>query len=121
MMLEGSVNHLMQAVVPVRLYGPNNQFEDVSAMIDTGFSGALVVPVDLVQMLGLDFVSSVLVELADGTIKENDRYEAEVDWMGRRKLIAVTAVECDTLLGMKLLAGHQLFIDVRPGGKVEIQ
>ena len=57
----------------------------------------------------------------DGNEKEFDQYEAEIEWFGRRKLIHVTTVCDDTLVGMKLLNGHRLTIDVGPGGDVEIQ
>ena len=54
-MIRGTVNQRIEAEIPIRLYGPKNHFEDVIAVIDTGYSGFLTVSDDIVKILGLDF------------------------------------------------------------------
>jgi hypothetical protein len=41
--------------------------------------------------------------------------------MGNRKKVQASAIDHDFLIGMKLLAGHELFVEVKPGGKVKIR
>ena len=46
---------------------------------------------------------------------------AEVEWGGSWRPVLVYAVGNDPLLGMRLLSGHKLVIEVVPGGLVEIR
>ena len=43
-MIEGFVNANLEAIVPLSLRGPEGQTREVSAVIDTGYSGALTLP-----------------------------------------------------------------------------
>jgi predicted aspartyl protease len=58
--------------------------------------------------------------LGDGSVRHFDICAAEVDWGGTWRAVLVYAVGNEPLLGMRLLAGHKLVIDVVPGGLVEI-
>jgi predicted aspartyl protease len=58
--------------------------------------------------------------LADGSVRPFDIYAAEVDWGGTWRPVLVWAVGSEVLLGMRLLAGHQLRVEAAPGGAVEI-
>ena len=60
------------------------------------------------------------IELADRSIHRLDVYSAVVIWDGQSRSIHVNAVETDPLVGMKLLEGYRLTIDVTPGGGMEI-
>ena len=46
--------------------------------------------------------------------------EAEVEWHGERKDVQVDLADADPLIGMRLLRGSQLCLDVTEGGAVEI-
>src|SRR5205809_438211 len=61
-----------------------------------------------------------LSRFADISSRPFDIYAAEVEWGGVWRAILVSAVGAEALLGMRLLAGHTLRIDVVPGGVVEI-
>lgn len=54
-MIERSVNAANEAVVPLRLQGPEGQPRDIEAVVDTGYSGFLTLPSALVGELGLPF------------------------------------------------------------------
>ena len=47
-------------------------------------------------------------------------FAAEVAWGGTWRAVLVSAIGNESLLGMRLLAGHKLVIEVVPGGLVEI-
>ena len=48
-------------------------------------------------------------------------YEADVVWDGRVRRILVDEADCDALVGMTLLKGYELRMQVRVRGKVTIQ
>jgi clan AA aspartic protease len=89
---------------------------DVDAVIDTGFSASLTLPAATVAALGLVRQSAGRAALADGSVLQFDIYAAEVDWGGTWRPVLVTAVGSEVLLGMGLLAGHELRIAVVAGG-----
>ena len=55
---------------------------------------------------------------ADGRESVFDIYEATVDWDGTARRIPVDAAETVPLVGMSLLEGYELIIQVQPGGSV---
>ena len=119
-MIRGVVNARREAVLTLRVVGPVGEI-DVSAVIDTGFTGTLTLPVAVVTKLGLVWSSRGSAILANGTEGEFDLYAAEVEWGGLRRGVLVSAVGTEVLLGMKLLAGHGLWVEVVSGGVVEIR
>jgi hypothetical protein len=58
--------------------------------------------------------------LADGSIRPFDIYAPEVAWDGAWRPVLVSAVGDEALLGMRLLARHELRIAAVPGGAVEL-
>jgi hypothetical protein len=58
--------------------------------------------------------------LADGSEEEFDVYSATVLWDGQPRRIPVDEAEIDPLVGMSLLYGHDLHIQVINGGSVTI-
>ena len=59
--------------------------------------------------------------LADGTSCSYDNFGAEVEWHGNKRGVLVSALGNEALVGMVLLAGHRLTVDVEPGGEVTVQ
>ena len=119
-MIRGTVNSLHEAVVGLRVRGPTGVTADVDAIVDSGFTSSLILPDDLLATLGLVRQSGGSAMLADGSIRQFDIFAAEVEWNGTWRDVLVSAVGDEALLGMRLLAGHRLVIEVRQGGLVEI-
>jgi predicted aspartyl protease len=92
----------------------------VDAVVDTGFSDALTPPVAQVAALGLGPRSASTMVLADGSQGQVVVHEAVVDWGGTWRRVLALAVGDEALIGMRLLAGHRLGVEVVPGGAVEI-
>jgi clan AA aspartic protease len=92
----------------------------VDAVVDSGFTASLVLSVAVVAALGLARQSGGGAVLADGSVRQFDIYAAEVEWDGGWRPVLVSAVGNEALVGMRLLAGHELRIAVVPGGVVEI-
>ncbi len=73
----------------------------------------------MVTALGLARQSGSSAVLADGSVRQFDICAAEVEWGGTWRAVLVSAVGNEPLLGMRLLAGHKLVVEVAPGGLVE--
>ncbi len=74
----------------------------------------------MINTLGLGRQSGSAAWLADGSIRQFDIFAAEVLWGGTWRVVLVSALGNETLMGMRLLAGHKLVVEVVPGGLVEI-
>lgn len=119
-MMRGVVHARNEAVVGLRLRGPEGVEADVDAIVDSGFTSSLTLPATILAALGLSRQSGGNAVLADGTVRQFDIYAAELAWDGTWRTIAVSAIGNESLIGMRLLAGHKLVIDVVPNGVVEI-
>lgn len=105
--LAGRVNDLLEALVPVRLVGG----AEVECLIDTGFSGALVLPAEVVERLGLPVFGYEDRLLTVGGEETSAAVAlAQVEWMGEVRSVAVIVKE-DFLLGTQLLEEAVLVID----------
>ena len=94
---------------------------EVDATIDTGFNGFLTLPPFLVAALGLARLSRGRALLANGSEELFDIYGVTVLWDGLERHVEVDAVNVTPLVGMSLLAGYDLHIQVADGGYVVIQ
>ena len=120
-MITGSVMSIMEAVISLTVQGPGSQEEKVDAVIDTGFNGFLTLPSSVVSKLGLPFAGTTKATLGDGSVVKTDVYEASVFWDGEKKDIVALKGEGAILLGMSLLSGYRLIVDVEIGGSVTIE
>ena len=119
-MIRGVVNERRAAVVRLRLRGPAGVDTEVVAIVDSGFTADLTLPVTTVAALGLVRRSSGTAVLGDGSASRFDICSAEVEWGGTWRTLLVSVLGNETLMGMRLLEGHKLVIDVVAGGLVEI-
>lgn len=120
-MITGVVNAAREARVRLTVRGPGGQEYEIAAVIDTGFDGALTLPLGRIASLGLPWRWRGRALLADGTESLFDIYEATMAWDGTPRRIAVDAAETGPLLGMTLLYGYELMMHVVEGGRVRIQ
>ena len=120
-MIEGFVNANLEAVVSLSLRGPEGQAREVEAVIDTGYSGSLTLPLWLVAELELPYVLSSRATLADDTEVGFSVYRVTALWDSGPRHIEADAVGSTPLVGMALLNDHDLRIQVRNGGRVVIQ
>ena len=93
----------------------------MDAVIDTGYSEFLTLPPAIVAELSLPFTGLMRASLADGSDVPFNLYAVTVQWDGTP--IDVNAYESNSipLVGMALLRGHNLYIDVERGGRVVIE
>jgi clan AA aspartic protease len=93
----------------------------VEALIDTGFTGFLSLPLSMIESLELPWIFSDSVTLGDGSEVIFQMYRAIVIWDGQFKVVDVAASESEPLLGMSLLYGFKLQIEAVERGTVTIE
>ena len=75
----------------------------------------------LMENLELPVLGDGEAVLADGSQTAFDVYGVTVLWDGQPMYVETGAVGVDPLVGMALLEGHNLNIDIEDGGRVLIQ
>ncbi len=120
-MITGIVTADREAVIRLVVNGPSGQGHEIEAVIDTGFDGWLSLPPSIISGLDLPWRRRGLALLADGSESVFDIYEATVHWHKQARRIAVDSADTAPLVGMALLEGCELKMQVRAGGKLQIR
>lgn len=120
MIARGAVSARLEAVLRLRLRGPAGVVAEFDAVVDTGYSGLLTLPAVAAEALGLERGMGGRATLADGSARRFDTFTAELEWGGGWRNVVVSALGDEVLVGMRLLAGHELRIQVALGGAVEV-
>ena len=119
-MITGTVTAGREAIVSLELVGVSGARERIDAVVDTGFTESLTLPLQIVEALGLSPFDSTRAYLADGSMVEVDLYECVVIWEREHRQITAHCMKGTPLIGMDLLYGHFLGIHVADGGIVSI-
>ena len=120
-MIEGFVNAAHEAVIKLFLQGPAGQAIEVEAVVDTGFTRFIALPLEIIVALGATPAGSNRVVLGDGSEASLDVYGVTVLWEGVPKRVDAYAADTIPLVGMRLLNGHSLYVEVEDGGRVAIE
>ena len=119
-MIRGIYDPSKGVLIPLVIRGSDGADIDANAVLDTGFTGTLTLPHSLAEGLGLKAGPRIDLVLADGSVQSLESYTAEVNWDGHWRPVLASAIGDQVLVGMRLLNGFRLRIDVIPGGVVEI-
>jgi len=117
-MIIGVVNANREATIRLVVHGANGQSQEIEAVIDTGF---LTLPSSLIALLGLSWPGRQQAMLADGVVRLFDVYGATVIWDGQLRTVETDSADTEPLLGMGMIYGHDLRIQVVSGGTVTIE
>jgi clan AA aspartic protease len=110
-----------EARIRIKVKGLRGREREVEAIIDTGYTASLTLPAALIAALGLRFRSVDRALLADGTECLFDVYHGKVIWDRKVRRVLVDEADTEPLIGMRLLRGHELKMQVRYRGKVTIK
>jgi clan AA aspartic protease len=119
-MMRGYVNENYEAIISVAVKN-GNSLKSFDAVIDTGFTGFLSLPIAIIMELELQWSYRDRATLGDGSETVFDVYNAEILWNGQLREIEIDAAETEPLLGMALLRGYRLQVDTIEGGLVTIE
>ena len=120
-MIQGIVTADREAVIHLALIDANGQSHSIRIVIDTGYTGWLTLPPDLISQLGLSFNRFGRAVLADGSEIAFNIYDAILLWDGQPLPIRVDAVDAEPLLGMSLMYGYKLTVEDVDGGIVTLE
>jgi clan AA aspartic protease len=119
-MMQGRVNQRCEATLAIAVR--NNEITQmVDTVIDTGFSGFLTLPSDMIATLGLSWEGRDVATLGDGTFCTFEVYIGLVIWDGQYREIYINESETVPLIGMQLLRGYDLRIQAIEDGLVSIE
>ena len=95
------------AYVPINVAGMR-----FNAIVDTGFSGDLLLPKSIIEGLQLPFKGTVNYVTADGDGYAADVHKVTIEWLGKARSITVVAGESGglVLLGMGLLYQYRTLL-----------
>ncbi|EKQ69922.1 clan AA aspartic protease, AF_0612 family [Leptolyngbyaceae cyanobacterium JSC-12] len=120
-MITGVVNAEFEPIVPLSIRRSDGKIFTQDAIVDTGFNGWLSLPPDLIAQLNLTWKRRGRAVLGDGSECVFDVYEAVVVWNGTLLTIPVDEADSEPLVGMSLMEGYQLTMQVFEGGQVELR
>jgi clan AA aspartic protease len=120
-MMQGVVNLRREATLSIVVGSLSRQLQAINAVIDTGFSGFLTLPSEIIANLELSWSASDIVTLSDGSETLFDLYTGIVIWDGQYRDINLAESETEPLLGMALLYGYRLQVDAIEGGVIKIE
>ncbi len=96
------------------------QSVELQAIVDTGFDGHLCLPIRLAVQLGLELVGELVVELADGSRRNELLFAARVRLFDSDHEIDLMLTDSeDALIGTRLLNHYRASIEF-PGGRVTV-
>ena len=111
----------LEAWVVVSVMGADGEPHQCEVIVDTGFTGWLVLPEAEIRRLGLVRAGSQYSVIASGNEAEFDYYETQVSWHGQLRSIEVFQSIDQPLLGMELLEGSRVAVDAWEGGNVIVE
>ena len=109
-----------EPLIRLTVRGIQGREQEIEAVVDTGNTGWLSLPPKVIADLGLGWCSYGSGTLADGSTSFFDVYEAKILWNGRRRRVYVDELDAKPLIGMALLSGCELKVQVRSRGEVTI-
>ncbi len=93
----------------------------VEFIVDTGFDGELALPPELARRLDAEIAGRQSLALADGTTIISPYFRVALDWEDEERLTEVLLLDGNPLLGVQLLEGYWLHVQMTAGGDVEIE
>ena len=119
-MIIGRVSTTLEPKISLKILDSAGSPILLNVMIDTGFTGFLALPSNLVEHLCLPWIAKVPVELADGSEVSLHYYYAQIEWRGVIRTVRAIEMNSDPIIGTQLLWGHHLTIDMIVDGEVTV-
>lgn len=118
-MIIGKIKANREAVIELEVIGLAQRAK-IEAVLDTGFTGYLMLPSNLINHLILQLIGTRNVILGDGSNVTLDLYRAKVLWHNVERIVYVLRSDAELLVGMSLLHGSRVTLDVVTNGNVTI-
>ena len=119
-MITGIVNADFEQIISLSICGSDGKVYTQDTILDTGFNGWLSLPPDLIAELNLKWKRRGRAILGDGSECVFNVYEAVLVWDENFLTIPIDEANSEPLVGMSLMEGYQLVVQVFEGGLVEL-
>ncbi len=119
-MTNGGVTRTRKPLVPITVLDSIGVPHTLPVVLDTAFTGELVLPEPYVRRLFLTMNEQYDGRPATGDIITIPAGEATVVWRGSRRNVKVLQLGVEPLLGMEFLWNHRITIDAVADGVVTI-
>lgn len=119
-MITGSVFG-RQATISLSVFDASGREIEVEAVVDTGFTGYLSLPPNLIVALSMPFSHQMLSRLGDGSTRLLDVHNGTVLWDEEEVDVNMLAGGDEILVGTSLMDGFDLQIQFADGGLVTLE
>ena len=119
-MTSGRVALNRKPFVPVTILDSQSNPQTVQFIVDTGFTGQLLLPDRYMNRLGLLITEWIDARPATGEFLRVPYAEATVVWRGSQRQAEILQLDSEPLLGMEFLWNHRITIDAVADGPVSI-
>ena len=104
----GRITSVREPILTIRLADDVT----VECVVDTGFSGALMLPREIIERSSAPIIGKETFQLVSGRFIVASLALVEMDWLGQRQLVrGVISDGPDALIGTELLDRKRLVID----------
>lgn len=111
MVLTGHIDERNQLWVDI-VVGGTTQKQTITALIDTGFTGELVLPLQIAIALGLKLTAATKMTYANGVTSEEMVFTGSLYWGTKSRLVTISVLNSGVpLIGGGLLHGYVLLVD----------
>jgi len=111
----------IEVALRLRISGPKGESDEFAAIVDTGYTGDLTLRCEDIERLGLIPLGFRTAILADGQHSVLRMFEATANWDGNDRPVRVLESQGTSLIGMSLLRGFRLTIDIVEDGRFRIE
>jgi len=120
-MIAGRVTPDLEVLVPIRLLGGSGAEREMDVGLDTGFTGYLVLPSEVLTAVDAQRVGSRMTRLGDDSRVPMDACLVTVLWHDEPRKVLALQSEGRSMIGLSLLYGCTVALEVVDGGYVSIQ
>ena len=110
-----------RATLPVTFRLPGTGDLQIECVVDTGFSGAITLPLAAIMSMGLTFLKDRRINLANDADVVVPVYIGNILWHGAKYSVKIIASGRRPLIGVALLYDNLLGIDFVDTGIVTVQ
>ena len=119
-MTSGRVTTTRKPLVSVTILDSDGNRQLIRVVLDTGFTGYLVLPERYMRRLGLTARRYSQGRPATGEVIRIPTGRATVIWQGQSRAVEVLQLDSEPLLGMEFLWNHRITIDAVANGAVTV-
>ncbi|HAV43265.1 TPA: hypothetical protein DCX15_04545 [bacterium] len=90
-----------------------NGFRESGVIVNTSFTGALMLPIKKIEDFGLSLMGVTVYNTPNGELVPTEVYSGFLDWFGQNRRVSVLSIGVEaSFLGMKLL--HHCHLEMAP-------